>query len=111
MKRLALASHVSAFVFLFNSNFNCFPFFFFTPCVLNCTVPGGLTLREGTRIIDRVFESGRLCGLDIVEVGPNVGDAKDLKTTVNSAVQLIAAAMGNRRSGNLPSTHTDLPRN
>lgn len=70
-----------------------------------------MTLREGTRIIDRVFESGRLCGLDIVEVCPKIGDAKDVKTTVDSAVQLIAAAMGNQRSGNLPSTHTDLPRN
>lgn len=75
------------------------------------TVPGGLTLREGTRIIDRVFESGRLCGLDVVEVGPKIGDAKDVKTTVDSAIQLITAAMGNRRSGNLPSKPTDLPRN
>ena len=86
-----------------NSNF--YPFF------QNCTVPGGLTLREGTRIIDRVFESGRLCGLDIVEVCPKIGDAKDVKTTVDSAVHLITAAMGNRRSGNLPSMLTDLPKN
>lgn len=75
------------------------------------TVPGGLTLREGIRIIDRVFETGRLCGLDIVEICPNVGDARDVKTTIHSAIQLINAASGNKRSGNLPLIKTDIPKN
>lgn len=75
-------------------------------------MPGGLTLREGTRIIDKVFETGRLCGLDVVEICTNIGDARDVKVTVDSAIQLISAATGNIRSGNLPPTkHFNLPKN
>ena len=74
-------------------------------------VPGGLTLREGIRIIERVFETGRLRGLDLVEVCPSIGDAKDVKTTIHSAIQLIVAASGNKRSGNLPLTQHDIPKN
>lgn len=70
-----------------------------------------MTLREGIRIIERVFESGRLRGLDVVEVCPNIGDAKDVKTTIDSAIQLVNAASGNRRSGNLPLTQHDIPKN
>lgn len=84
---------------------------FFFYILVQITVPGGLTLREGTRIIERVFESGRLCGLDIAEICTNIGDARDVKTTIDSAIHLINAATGNRRSGNLPPTHYVLPKN
>lgn len=73
------------------------------------TVPGGLSLREGIRIIDRVFESGRLRGLDLVEVCPNIGDARDVKITIDSAIQLVSAASGNKRSGNLPFSQSNIP--
>lgn len=128
MKRPVPPIHVSAAVFLFiplqmlllllisifNWGFIISNYFSFSPLHLmngSHTVPGGLTLREGTRIIDRVFQSGRLCGLDIVEVCPKIGNDKDVKTTVDSAVHLITATMGNQRSGNLPSSAIDLPRN
>lgn len=74
-------------------------------------VAGGLTLREGIRIIERVCETGRLRGLDMVEVCPNIGDARDVKTTIDSAIQLIVAASGHKRSGNLPLTQFDIPKN
>lgn len=85
--------------------FRVFSFFF------SITVPGGLTLREGIRIIDRVFESGRLRGMDLVEVCPKIGDAMDVKITIDSAIQLVNAATGNKRSGNSPLVQSDLPRN
>jgi len=75
------------------------------------SLPGGLSLREGIRIIERIYETGRLRGLDMVEVCPNIGDAKDVKTTIDSAIQLIVAASGHKRSGNLPLTQHDIPRN
>lgn len=65
-------------------------------------VPGGLSLREGITIIEEVFNSGRLRGLDIVEICPNIGTKHDVKRTIDSAIQLVKAACGSKRSGNLP---------
>ncbi|XP_031621310.1 arginase [Contarinia nasturtii] len=75
------------------------------------SLAGGLTLREGIRIIERIFETGRLTGLDCVEFCPNIGDARDVKTTIDSVIQLISAASGNKRSGNAPITQHDIPKN
>lgn len=81
-------------------------------CLLfSITVPGGLTLREGIRIIDRVFETGRLRGMDLVEVCPKIGDTRDVRTTIDSAIELVNAAAGNKRSGNLPLVQSDIPKN
>lgn len=115
MKRPAQAIRVSihSFIFRFHSKHSfkrIHQLISFHVC-WTIAVAGGLTLREGIRIIDKVFKTGRLCGLDVVEVCPNIGDARDLKTTVDSAIQLISAATGNNRSGNLPPTQEYLPKN
>lgn len=92
-------------------SFSFFEILIFNLYYFSITVPGGLTLREGIRIIERINETGRLRGLDMVEVCPNIGDAKDVKTTIDSAIQLIVAATGNKRSGNLPLTQHYIPKN
>lgn len=63
-------------------------------------VMGGLTLREGIFIMEEAYNTGALSSLDLVEVNPCLGDARDVKTTVNSAKLIIQAAVGNNRSGN-----------
>lgn len=63
-------------------------------------VIGGLTLREGVFIMEEAFNTGALSSMDLVEVNPGLGDAKDVQTTVNSAKLIIQAALGNNRSGN-----------
>lgn len=73
-------------------------------------VPGGLTLREGITIIESAFDSGRLCGLDVVEICPNVGSDVDVKRTIDSAIELVKAACGSQRSGNAPLTQRDIPK-
>lgn len=61
---------------------------------------GGLTLREGVFIVEEAFKSGTLSSMDLVEVNPCLGDAKDVENTLNSAKLIIQAAVGNNRSGN-----------
>lgn len=63
-------------------------------------VIGGLTLREGVFIVEEAYNSGTLFSLDMVEVNPSLGDAKDVESTLNSAKLIIQAAVGNNRSGN-----------
>jgi arginase len=63
-------------------------------------VVGGLTLREGVFIMEEAFNTGALSSMDLVEVNPCLGDAKDVEMTVNSAKLIIQAALGNNRSGN-----------
>lgn len=63
-------------------------------------VVGGLTLREGVFLMEQVFKTGTLSSMDLVEVNPCLGDAKDVKSTLNSAKLIIQAALGNNRSGN-----------
>jgi arginase len=63
-------------------------------------VLGGLTLREGVFLMEELHETGTLSSMDLVEVNPCVGDAKDVANTVNSAKLIIQAALGNNRSGN-----------
>ena len=63
-------------------------------------VIGGLTLREGVFIMEEAFNTGRLQSIDLVEVNPCLGDAKDVETTLSSAKLIIQAAVGNNRSGN-----------
>lgn len=94
-------------------SFHCIVHLFmnFISIFFSIIVPGGLTLREGIRIIDEVFATGRLRGLDLVEVCPIIGDARDVKTTIDSAIQLVSAVSGNKRSGNLPLAQTDIPKN
>ncbi|KAJ1522800.1 hypothetical protein ONE63_001956 [Megalurothrips usitatus] len=71
-------------------------------------VRGGLTLREGIHIMEKVHETGRLAAVDLVEVNPHLGSARDVATTVQAAQQLLLAAFGHSRLGNTPRAR-DLP--
>lgn len=73
------------------------------------SVAGGLTLREAICAVETVFDSGRLTGLDIVEVNPEIGTDADVKCTADSAIAIFKAACGTNRNGNLPREATDLP--
>lgn len=63
-------------------------------------VIAGMTLREGVFLMEEAYNTGTLSSMDLVEVNPLLGDAKDVANTVNSAKLLIQAAVGNNRSGN-----------
>lgn len=63
-------------------------------------VEGGLTLREGVFLMEEAYNTGTLSSLDLVEVNPCLGDARDVKNTISSAKLIIQAAVGNNRSGN-----------
>jgi arginase len=61
-------------------------------------VPGGLTLREGLTLLEEVHATGRLRGLDIVEVNPKLARTEaDLTKTIEAAKRLILAAFGFER--------------
>lgn len=72
-------------------------------------VRGGLTLREGIYIVQQLRHTGRLQGIDLVEVNPAIGSESDVKKTVAAAIQILAAACGKIRSGNLPKNETNIP--
>eukprot|EP01091_Cochliopodium_minus_P012475 TRINITY_DN3788_c0_g1_i1.p1 TRINITY_DN3788_c0_g1~~TRINITY_DN3788_c0_g1_i1.p1 ORF type:complete len:338 (-),score=89.10 TRINITY_DN3788_c0_g1_i1:70-1083(-) len=57
-------------------------------------VRGGLTLREGKYISENLYQSGRLIGLDLVEVNPRLGNQIDVYNTYNAAVQIILSSLG-----------------
>lgn len=69
-----------------------------------------MTLREGITIVEKVFESCRLHGLDVVEICPRIGSENDVKRTIDSAIEVVKAACGNKRSGNLPLTQLNIPK-
>jgi len=63
------------------------------------TVRGGLTLREGQHIGDILYSTGRLRGMDLVEVNPRLGkDQEEVERTVRAACNIILAALGHRRN-------------
>eukprot|EP01091_Cochliopodium_minus_P012069 TRINITY_DN3575_c0_g1_i2.p1 TRINITY_DN3575_c0_g1~~TRINITY_DN3575_c0_g1_i2.p1 ORF type:complete len:279 (-),score=79.25 TRINITY_DN3575_c0_g1_i2:4-840(-) len=57
-------------------------------------VRGGLTLREGKYICESLYETGRLVGMDLVEVNPHIGSEKDVETTMDASFQLLFSAFG-----------------
>jgi arginase len=65
-----------------------------TPCL------GGLSFREAVFLMEEVFKSGTLSSMDLVEVNPLLGDARDVENTLNSAKAVLYAGMGSNRSGN-----------
>lgn len=65
-------------------------------------VRGGLTLREGIHIMERVYRTGRLGAMDIVEVNPSIGSEKEVQITVDAAMHVILAAFGHNRRGHRP---------
>ncbi|HUE95563.1 MAG TPA: arginase [Longimicrobiaceae bacterium] len=56
-------------------------------------VPGGLTVREGHLIMELLAQSGRMLGLDVVEVNPILDERN---RTAGLAVDLILSAVGKR---------------
>lgn len=77
--------------------------------VLIYLVRGGLTLREGSYIMEELHRTGRLSVVDLVEVNPNFGNLDDLKKTVDAGIHILKASCGNIRSGNLPKQMEDIP--
>ncbi|CAH8574884.1 unnamed protein product [Dicrocoelium dendriticum] len=65
-------------------------------------VPGGLTLREGLRICEVLYATGKLSVMDLVEINPLVGTKEDVERTKQTGVRLLKAALGYRRDGHLP---------
>jgi arginase len=59
-------------------------------------VPGGLSLREGVYITEKIAATGRLQVMDLAEVNPELGSAADQLTTVQSACEIIEAWFGKR---------------
>lgn len=72
-------------------------------------VRGGLTLREGIYIVERLQRTGRLEAIDLAEVNPAIGTEQDVRTTVDAGIHLLAAACGTRRSGRVPRSVTAAP--
>ncbi|XP_077986781.1 arginase-1-like [Glandiceps talaboti] len=63
---------------------------------------GGLTLRECIYIVEQVYKTGLLAGMDMTEVNPELGNKEQQEQTVNAAVEIITAAVGKKRYGNTP---------
>jgi len=57
-------------------------------------VHGGLSLREGRYICETLAQTRRLVSMDIAEINPKVGDAKDVRVTTSTALLLIEHALG-----------------
>jgi len=56
-------------------------------------VPGGLSLRESHMVCEMMSQTGRLCGMEMVELNPTLDKANE---TADLAVWLILSAMGKR---------------
>lgn len=69
-----------------------------------------MTLREAICAVETIYETGRLTGVDVVEINPEIGTDADAERTIDSAIALLKAACGTNRNGNVPMTATDLPR-
>lgn len=60
-------------------------------------VRGGLTFRESHYIAEALAETGRLCGMDMVEVNAMLGkDESEKDRTTEMAMVLMASALGSR---------------
>lgn len=68
-------------------------------------------MREGLFIVEELTRTGRLEAIDLVEVNPNFGTLDDLKKTVDAGIQILKAACGTHRSGNMPIAIKDIPLN
>ncbi|KAG5889604.1 hypothetical protein JTB14_024025 [Gonioctena quinquepunctata] len=73
------------------------------------SVRGGLTLREGIKIMEMVHNTGRLGAMDLVEVNPSIGTEQDVKKTIDAAIHIILAAFGYNRRGVQSSNAPTLP--
>ncbi|XP_054160904.1 arginase-1-like [Oppia nitens] len=60
-------------------------------------VAGGLTLREAQVIGEEIGRTGRLAGLDFVELNPQIGSASDVRLTIDTSVSIILSFLGKSR--------------
>ncbi|KAI0231388.1 Arginase, hepatic [Lamellibrachia satsuma] len=65
-------------------------------------VAGGLTVREGMYIAEEMALTGKLTGVDLVEVNTHLGTKRDQDLTLFTACELLLACFGKRRMGNIP---------
>lgn len=65
-------------------------------------VPGGLSIREGMYVAEELALTGKVSAIDLVEVNPDMGTAREQELTLYTAVEVIAACFGKRRKGNTP---------
>ncbi|KAH9977383.1 arginase [Lactifluus volemus] len=57
-------------------------------------VRGGLTFREGHYICERLYETGLLVAVDLMEVNPSLREESDVQQTVAVGCSLVRAALG-----------------
>jgi len=57
-------------------------------------VRGGLTFREGHYICERLYETGLLVAVDLMEVNPSLKEEADVQQTVAVGCSLVRAALG-----------------
>ncbi|KAH9180300.1 arginase [Lactarius sanguifluus] len=57
-------------------------------------VRGGLTFREGHYICERLYETGLLVAVDLMEVNPSLKEEADAQQTVAVGCSLVRAALG-----------------
>ncbi|ALC49064.1 arg [Drosophila busckii] len=62
-------------------------------------VRGGLTLREGISIVEALRDTNRVQGMDLVEINPKLGSESDVRSTVESGLEILKSMFGYRRSG------------
>ena len=63
---------------------------------------GGLTLREGMYIAGELANTGKLRGVDLVEVNTYVGDKEDAAKTLKTAGDIIESCFGKRKMNSFP---------
>lgn len=56
-------------------------------------VPGGLTLRQGEYIAERIHQTGNLVGLDLVEINPHI-EKMGKDKTVYAGCSILFSALG-----------------
>lgn len=55
---------------------------------------GGLTCREAYRLAEQIADTGKLKGLDIVEINPLLGTKEDVQKTLTVSSNLILYFLG-----------------
>lgn len=59
--------------------------------------------------MEEVHKTGRLKAIDMVEINPLIGDAGDVKKTIEAAILILKAGLGFSRRGLMTKGVTDIP--
>jgi len=57
-------------------------------------VGGGLTYREACYVCEATSETGRLVGIDLVELNPDIGTAEDVNQSAEVTLSLLRSCLG-----------------